>query len=86
MTSAVHTVPSEPVAPWAEVVPDMPPMAEDDLLALPDDGWQYELVEGVLVRMPPSSPSSVLLTVDHCMGHPLNKGCAWTQARRMRHE
>ena len=54
MTSAVHTVPPEPVAPWAEVVPDMPPMAEDDLLALPDDGWQYELVEGVLVRMPPS--------------------------------
>jgi Uma2 family endonuclease len=26
-------------------------MTVDDLLALPDDGWQYELVEGVLVRM-----------------------------------
>ncbi len=54
MTSVVRAVPPEPVAPWAEVVPDMPPLTEDDLLALPDDGWQYELVEGVLVRMPPS--------------------------------
>jgi len=29
-------------------------MTVDELAALPDDGWQYELVEGVLVRMPPS--------------------------------
>ncbi|HZS89030.1 MAG TPA: Uma2 family endonuclease [Chloroflexota bacterium] len=29
-------------------------MTIDDLLALPDDDWQYELVEGRLVRMPPS--------------------------------
>jgi Uma2 family endonuclease len=29
-------------------------MTEEELLALPDDGWQYELVEGRLVRMPPS--------------------------------
>src|SRR5262249_42745338 len=27
------------------------PMTADDLLALPDDGWRYEVVEGVLVRV-----------------------------------
>lgn len=44
--------PSHPIAPWAEVVPGAPPMTADDLEALPDDGWVYELVEGTLVRMP----------------------------------
>jgi len=29
-------------------------MTAEQLIKLPDDGWQYELVEGVLVRMPPS--------------------------------
>jgi Uma2 family endonuclease len=29
-------------------------MTEADLLKLPENGWQYELVKGVLVRMPPS--------------------------------
>jgi Uma2 family endonuclease len=44
------------LAPWAELVPGMGPMTVDGLLALPDDelGGQYELVEGRLVRMPPS--------------------------------
>jgi Uma2 family endonuclease len=44
------------VAPWAEEVPGAPyPMTIDDLLALPEDAeWQYELVEGRLVRMPAS--------------------------------
>ncbi len=45
---------SEALAPWAEIVPDVGPMTVDELLALPDDGWQYELVEGRLVRMAPS--------------------------------
>jgi Uma2 family endonuclease len=40
------------LAPWAELVPDTGPMTIDDLLALPDDEWMYELVEGRLVRMP----------------------------------
>ena len=41
------------VAPWAEVVLDAPyPMTVDELHALPDDGWVYELLNGVLVRMP----------------------------------
>ncbi len=46
---------SDPIAPWAEVVPNRVPMTVDDLHALPDDGWTYELVSGVLVRMPLSS-------------------------------
>ncbi len=52
--SQVQVLSSDSLAPWAEVVPDMAAMTIDDLLALPDDGWQYELVEGRLVRMPPS--------------------------------
>ena len=44
------------VASWAEEVPGAPqPMTLDDLLAQPEDAqWQYELVEGRLVRMPAS--------------------------------
>lgn len=42
------------LAPWAEVVPDTGPMTVDELLALPDDGWMYEVVDGRLVRMPGS--------------------------------
>jgi Uma2 family endonuclease len=41
------------LAPWAELVPGMGPVTVDELLALPDDGWMYELVEGRLVRVPP---------------------------------
>ncbi len=44
--------PPDPIAPWAEIVPHMPPMTVDELHAIPDDGWAYELVQGVLVRMP----------------------------------
>jgi Uma2 family endonuclease len=43
------------IAPWAEAVPDAPPsMTSADLLRLPDDARGYELVEGRLVRMPPT--------------------------------
>lgn len=42
------------LAPWAERAPDSPEhMTAADLLVRPEDGWQYELVEGRLVRMPP---------------------------------
>ena len=41
--------------PWAEIAPDMPPMTVNELHAIPDDGWIYELVNGVLFRMPLSS-------------------------------
>lgn len=45
----------EVVAPWAEPVPGAPfPMTIEQMQALPDDSWQYELVEGRLVRMPGS--------------------------------
>jgi Uma2 family endonuclease len=42
------------LAPWAELVPDVGPMTVDQLLALPQDQWMYELVDGRLVRMPAS--------------------------------
>jgi Uma2 family endonuclease len=42
------------LAPWAELVPSSGPMTIDELLALPQDAWMYELVEGRLVRMPAS--------------------------------
>ncbi len=54
MSTALHQS-RLPLAPWAEIVPHMPPMTVDDLHAIPDDGWTYELVDGVLVRMPLSS-------------------------------
>jgi Uma2 family endonuclease len=48
-TQILH--PFDTLAPWADAVPGVGPLTVDDLLALPGDGWQYELVEGVLVRM-----------------------------------
>ena len=50
MTTAPAYPPSSP-APWAEVVPGHGPVMVDILLMLPDDGYVYEVVEGVLVRM-----------------------------------
>src|SRR5947209_10015707 len=54
------------IAPWGELVPDTGSMTADELLALPDDGWIYELVKGRLIRMPPeggeASSIGVLLT------------------------
>jgi len=46
-----RTLPSATLAPWAEIVPDAGCATVDDLLTRPDDGWRYEVVEGVLVRM-----------------------------------
>jgi hypothetical protein len=44
------------IAPWAEVVPGAGPVTADDLLTRPDDGWQYEVVDGVLPpRLKPPS-------------------------------
>lgn len=39
------------LAPWAEVVRGTGPATVADLLDMPDDGWRYEVVEGVLVRV-----------------------------------
>lgn len=48
---------STTIAPWAEPVPDVDrPVSADELLSWPEDPdfpWQYELVEGRIVRMPP---------------------------------
>ena len=38
-------------APWADVVPGVGPVTVDILLTIPDDGYVYEVVEGVLVRV-----------------------------------
>lgn len=54
MTAQRSSTP-DPIAPWAETVPNMPPMTVDELHAIPDDGWVYELIGGVCVRMPLSS-------------------------------
>jgi len=47
----VGTFSTDTLAPWAEIVPNKGRMTVNDLLALPDDGWRYEVVEGVVVRM-----------------------------------
>jgi len=49
--SMMLTVPPAPFAPWAELVPGYGPVTVNVLLTLPDDGYRYEVVEGVLVRM-----------------------------------
>ena len=53
--NSASRLPAPPVAPWAEVVPNTPPMTVDELHALPEDRWTCELVAGILVRMPLSS-------------------------------
>lgn len=55
MSTAARMRTSPPFAPWAEVVSGVPPMTVDELHAIPEDGWAYELLNGVLVRMPLSS-------------------------------
>lgn len=42
---------SDILAPWAEIVPHRGRTTVEELLRLSDDGWRYEVVEGVLVRM-----------------------------------
>ncbi|MGH2517861.1 MAG: Uma2 family endonuclease [Ktedonobacterales bacterium] len=40
-------------ASWAEIDPNHGPMTADEFLVMPDEnGWQHELVEGVVVKMP----------------------------------
>ncbi len=46
-----RTLPASTLAPWAEIVPGVGRTTVDDLLTRPDDGWRYEVVEEVLVRM-----------------------------------
>jgi len=62
--AALRAIPPRPIAPWAEVVPDAPyPMTVDDLLDWPDDdGYRYEVAEGVLVRMAGTRPTAGRVT------------------------
>lgn len=46
-----RVAPWNTLVPWAEIVRDASPTTVESLLTRPDDGWQYEVVEGVLVRM-----------------------------------
>ncbi len=61
MSATTSILPRDPIAPWAEVVPHAPPARVDDLLRLPDDEWQYEVVQGVLVRMAGSGQQATAL-------------------------
>jgi len=54
----------ETFAPWAELVPDAGRMTVDEMLALPNDGWMYELIEGRLVRMPGSGGGASTITAN----------------------
>ncbi len=61
--SAIRAAHADSIAPWAEVVPSVGPMTVADLLDYPDeDGYRYEVVEGVLVRMAGSKPRALFVT------------------------
>ena len=60
MTTAHAFVPPSP-APWAEIVPGYGPVTADILLTLPDDGYVYEVVEGLLVRIAGSGKQATRL-------------------------
>ena len=61
--SPVHAYPQESIAPWAEVVPDVPRMTLAEFLDYEgEDGYRYELVEGILVRMGGTRPRAGRVT------------------------
>src|SRR2546423_393270 len=70
---------ADALAPWAEIVPHTGLMTEEALLALPEDGWRYELVEGRLVRMPPSGLRATQIAF--ITGAALFRVCAAPQTR-----
>ena len=63
MTTEHAHLPTNTLAPWAEIVPGAGPMTVDDLLTLPDDEWRYEVVEGVLVRVAGSGELATNLAI-----------------------
>jgi hypothetical protein len=78
MTSAAILYPPRSPAPWAEVAPGCGPVTVDMLLELPDDGYIYEVVEGVLVRIAGSANRATRLALrlaahlnDHAESHRL---------------
>ncbi|HEY8285687.1 MAG TPA: Uma2 family endonuclease [Chloroflexota bacterium] len=63
MASPAYTDPHRSPAPWAEIVPGQGPATVDLLIELPDDGFIYEVVEGVLVRMAGSGKQATTIAV-----------------------
>jgi len=63
MSSAL-ALPTAPFAPWADIVRGYGPVTVEILLTLPDDGSQYEVVEGVLVRRAGSGFDAMTLAVE----------------------
>ncbi len=60
----MYPTPSNIFAPWGEVVPNaLYPMRVADLAGLPNDGQQYEIVEGRLVRMPGSASQAARIAM-----------------------
>ena len=59
--STAHAQPPDPIAPWAEIVATIGPVTVDILLTLPDDGYIYEVVEGVLVRVAGSGDAATTI-------------------------
>jgi Uma2 family endonuclease len=64
MALPAHMYQPRSPAPWAEAVPGRGPATVDELLTLPDDGYIYEVVEGVLVRMAGSGDEATGLGVE----------------------
>ena len=67
------------LAPWAELVRDAGPVTVNILLTLPDDGYQYEVVEGTLIRMAGSGDEAstiggLILTALHVFVTPRRLG------------
>ena len=60
-TAHAYSLPSP--APWAEIVPGYGTVTVDVLLTLPDDGYIYEVVDGVLVRVAGSGNRATTLAV-----------------------
>ena len=62
MTTA-HAPTHRSPAPWAEIVPGYGPVTADILPSLPDDGYVYEVVDGVLVRVAGSGKRATRLAL-----------------------
>lgn len=62
--SQTAVLPPSPIAPWAATVPGVPPhMTMAEFLDYPgDDGYRYELVEGMLVRVAGTRPRAGRVT------------------------
>ena len=61
MTSVARIQPPHSPAPWAEVMPGYGPVNVDILLEMPDDGYTYEVVKGVLVRIAGSGNRATII-------------------------